>query len=167
MPGRLRLRRVLATLVATLVIPAAASREAPPVQLWDVADLRVRPGVTATVAVRLTIAEGHAVVGAGVRHASLRPLQLRMQPAEGVRFGAPSYPRPQPAALLAGAAPVLAHTGVVEIRLPIQVSPEARWSVSTLRGALRYQACRAGRCDAQQALPVTIEVETVREAPAR
>lgn len=167
-PARAMIRPVLAALllVLTCAIPFGV-RAAPPVQLWEEADLRLRPGVNATVIIRLSIAEGFAVVGAGVQHETLRPLQLRMQPAEGVRFGVPAYPRPQPVQLLAGRSGIPAHSGVVAIRLPVQVAANATWSTATLRGALRYQACRAGTCEAPQALPVAIELEAVRSPTPR
>jgi len=161
---RHRLHAPIALLLALFAFNAAA---APPVQLWEEADLRVRPGVNATVLVRISVAEGYRLVGAGVQHASLRGLQLRMQPAEGVRFGAPRYPRPQPAPLLAGAPAILAHEAVVAIRLPVQVVAGTKWRSATLRGVLRYQACRAGRCDPAQALPVALEIELVSDAPTR
>jgi hypothetical protein len=155
---------LVALLLTVFAVPAGA---APPVQLWDEADLRLRTGVNATVLVRVSIAEGYRLVGAGVQHGSLRGLQLRMQPAAGVRFGAPSYPRPRPAQLVTDAAAIPAHEGVVAIRLPVQVVAGTKWRTATLRGALRYQACRAGRCDAPQALPVALEVELVGDSPAR
>jgi len=156
-----------ALIVPLLAVSTATAAAAPPLQLWDEADLRLRTGVNATVLVRVSIAEGYRLVGAGVQHGALRGLQLRMQPAEGVRFGVPSYPRPQPAPLLAGTPAIPAHEGVVAIRLPMQVVPGTKWRTATLRGALRYQACRAGRCDAPQALPVALEVEVVSDTSAR
>jgi len=163
-PSSRSLRCILA---GVLLAVALAVHAAEPVQLWEEADLRLRPGAKAQVLIRLSIADGYALVGAGVRHATLRPLQLRMQPVEGVRFGAPSYPRPQPAALLAGAPPVPAHTGVVAIRLPVSVPADAKWERTVLRGVVRYQACRAGACAQARALPVAIELEIVRDRPAQ
>ncbi len=160
----LRRSAVRLWLLAALLLCSVSASATAPVQLWDEADLRLRPGVSARVVIRVSIAEGYAVVGAGVQHAGLRPLQLRMQPTEGVRFGAPSYPRPQPAELLSGSAPVPAHTGVVAIRLPVEVAREAKWKTATLRGVLRFQVCRSGTCQPAQALPVAFEVERVSEA---
>ena len=154
-------------LAAALLAVALIARAAEPVQLWEEADLRLRPGASAQVVIRFSIAEGVAVVGAGVRHAALRPLQLRMRPVEGVRFGAPHYPRPRPADLLAGAAPVAAHTGVVAIRLPVSVPADAKWDRRVLRGVVRYQACRAGACEPPRTLPVAIDLEIARETPSK
>ena len=56
---------------------------------------------------------------------------------------------------------------MVAIRLPVQVVAGTTWRTAILRGALRYQACRAGRCDAPQALPVALEVELVSDTPVR
>ncbi len=154
-------------LTGALLTVALAVRAAEPVQLWEEADLRLRPGAKAQVLIRLSIADGYALVGAGIRHATLRPLQLRMQPVEGVRFGAPSYPRPQPATLLADAAKIPAHAGVVAMRLPVSVPADAKWERTILRGVVRYQACRAGTCAPPRALPVAIELEIVRDRPAQ
>lgn len=153
--------------VLLLVMLSIAAHAAEPVQLWEEADLRLRPGVNAQVVVRLSVAEGYRLVGAGVQHAQLKGLALRMQPTPGVSFQAPRYPRPQPVSLLAGAPPVPAYEGVVAIRLPVRVAPGAKWRRSTLRGTLQYQACRAGGCEAVRALPVAVEVELLAAQTAK
>lgn len=156
-----------AFILAALSAVALHAGARAPVQLWNEADLRLRPGVRAQVVVRISVAEGHALVGAGVRHQTLRPLQLRMQPAEGIRFGPPAYPPAQPATLPGSAAPVPVHTGVVAIRLPVEVARDASWRSTTLRGVLRYQACGDGTCQAPATLPVAMEVEKAPEPDAR
>ncbi|MCW5620349.1 MAG: hypothetical protein KIS79_04500 [Burkholderiales bacterium] len=159
--------RPVGILLLIAMLLSLAVHAAEPVQLWEEADLRLRPGVSAQVVVRLSVAEGYRLVGAGVQHAQLKGLALRMQPTPGVRFQAPRYPRPQPAPLLAGAPPVPAHEGVIAIRLPVVVAPGTKWRTSMLRGTLQYQACRAGRCEAVRALPVAIEVELLAAQAAK
>lgn len=158
--------RARQTFLLALGMTAAAWRAAAdePVQLWDEAYVRVRPGATVRVVFHLSVGVGYYVVADGMQSPGLTPLALKVDKMPDITLGAPVYPKPPIARTTEGIAQVRAHAGTVAIGLPVTVSPKATWRTQMLRGTVVYQACSDnGKCQAPASLPVAIEVELRKE----
>lgn len=145
-----------------------ASAAQPPVQLWDEAYVRVRPGATVQARFHLSVAPGFSVVAQDVGpSAGLRPLRLSVPAVAGLRFGAPLYPPASLTLTVPGASEIPAHEGTLAVSLPITVPASADRPPTLIRGTLEYQACSAAGCLPPATLPVRIELELRPSAPAQ
>jgi hypothetical protein len=132
---------------------------------------RVAPGGAARVVVRLTAAEGAAVVAhrpsaagtPGRDSADLVPLTLAF-PGAPFPVRPPAYPPGSPVTLLGSAAPVLAHQGEVVVGSDLRVPRDASSGETRVRVRVVFQVCRDGWCGAPER--ALLEAPLVVDRPA-
>ncbi len=109
--------------------------------------------------IEATIAPGWHVNAHQPRDGFLVPTTVTLTPPAGVRAGEVRYPTPVEKRLaFGGDSTFLLYEGTVRFTAPLEGTPAA--GDSTLRAALRFQACDASRC----LPPRTLELVTALEA---
>ena len=87
-----------------------------------------------------------------------RPVTVTFQPAEGVTFGTPVYPKPEPYFFAPLKETVLVYSKPFTLRVPVRVSAGPAGEALTVRGTLDYQACDDRLCFPPQSAPFTAVV---------
>ncbi len=122
------------------------------------AALAIVPGGSAESRLRVVVAPGYHVQANPASDEFLIPLQLAIQPRDGLRTGAPTYPPGQPHRLEGTDSDLWIYDGAFELVLPILAAPSASPGEYVLEGSLRYQACDARSCLVPTSVPVEIAV---------
>jgi DsbC/DsbD-like thiol-disulfide interchange protein len=129
-----------------------------PVVAVGAAPRTVAPGEHAELGVRLDIAPGYHVMSDRPSAPSYIATHVAIDGAPGVGVGDALYPAPAPFALADQS--IATFVGAVDVRIPIDVAPDAAPGPRRLRGTVRYQACTASRClfPVSRAFDVTVAV---------
>jgi len=135
------------------------------VSVGAVAATELPAGLSATVIVPVTIADGYHVQANPAARPFLVPLELTIAAAADLEVGAPGYP-PGRAHRLAGSDEDLAtYEGTIRITLPITARGDLAPGERTLEGGLRYQACDERRCYAPATVPIAIPIAVTAPRP--
>jgi DsbC/DsbD-like thiol-disulfide interchange protein len=87
------------------------------------------------------------------------PVAVTLQPAEGVTFGAPVYPKAEPYFFAPLKETVRVYSKPFTLRVPVRVTAAAlAGEPLALRGTLDYQACDDRLCFPPQSAPFTAAV---------
>ena len=122
------------------------------------AALSIVPGGSAAGRLSVVVSPGYHVQANPASDEFLIPLQLEIQPRDGLRTGDPTYPPGQPHRLEGTDSDLWIYTGTFELLLPIMAAPSAVPGEYVLDGSLRYQACDSRSCLAPTSVPVEIAV---------
>lgn len=117
----------------------------------------VRAGESTTLDVPLVVADGYKVQANPAAADFLVPLELTLEPVDGLEFGDPEYPPSHRHRLQGAEDDLLTYKGRLVIRVPVTASPGASGAVA-VNGSLRYQGCDARRCFFPTSVPVVLEV---------
>jgi DsbC/DsbD-like thiol-disulfide interchange protein len=119
--------------------------------------LQLTPGKLQTVEIRFRVEPGFHINSHTPHDETLIPTNLRLDPVNGIRVKALSYPAGSPFHLNVGAGETLGiYQG--EFRVSVALTPESQ--SSTLTGSLHYQACDTASCFPPRMLPIQIAVTT-------
>ncbi len=129
------------------------------VSIAEVPARAIRPGGSATVVVRLRIAEGYHVQANPAANEFLIPLELAIDSDGGLTLGDPAYPPPRRHRLAGADADLLTYDGETEIALPVAAPEEIAPGKTLLEGEVRYQACDARTCYFPASLRVAFEID--------
>jgi len=88
---------------------------------------------------------------------------VTLQPADGVTFGKPAYPKAETYFFAPLKETVLVYSKPFTLRVPMRVSGQA----VTIRGTLEYQACDDTLCYPPQSAPFTADVPPAEGTAAR
>jgi peroxiredoxin len=94
--------------------------------------------------VRLDIAPGYHVMSDRPSEPTYVATRVIVDGAPGIGVGEALYPAPGSFALADRT--IATFAGAVDVRLPLDVAPDARPGARRLRGSVRYQACTPTRC---------------------
>jgi peroxiredoxin len=131
-----------------------------PVVGVDAAPRTVAAGDHPELDVRLDIAPGYHVMSDRPSEPTYVATRVVVDGAPGVGVGEARYPAPGSFALADRT--IATFTGAVDVRLPLDVAPDARPGARRLRGSVRYQACTPTRClfPVSRAFDVNVAVVT-------
>ena len=151
--------------LAALAVLAAVGVTPPGAQAIDVVTLvpassvKVKPGASAQIALRVVVKSGYHVQANPVENPSLIPTTLSVDAAESVSVGKPVYPAGRRMRLPGDTQDLVVYDGTFTIALPFRVAPSAvTGAVIILKGALRHQACDDSHCLFPVTLPVALTV---------
>lgn len=113
-------------------------------------------GATAQLSVRLAIAAGYHVMSDRPSEPHYIATRVEIDPVPGVIAASASVYPAASSFLLAGA-PISTFEGDVDVRVPVEIAPDAVAGTTHLHGRVRYQACTATRC----LFPVTRPVDVL------
>jgi hypothetical protein len=157
--------------VACLVGPACSTERSDPtppdnattapVVVVDVANVTITAGASAIVRIPVTVVDGYRIQANPPSSPFLVPLELRLDPAEGLEFGEPLYPEGQPYRLQGSDEDLSTYRGALEIVLPITATDDDPGSTRTVRGSLHFQACDSRVCLFPASVPVTLTVAVI------
>src|SRR5262245_53271622 len=148
-------------LVALLLIPATLYSSPVPqsandvkVSGWASPD-KTRRGSSVKATVEMEIPSGLHVQSNKPLDKFLVPTKLEIDAPQGVRFSAPTYPRPLMKNLKFSKTKVAVYEGRAMIRFNVTIPASFSGNSAELKGRLRFQACNDDACFA----PVTREVK--------
>lgn len=121
------------------------------VAVEKISDISIRVGETATVQLRVTVAEGYHVQANPASDEFLLPLRLELPTGEGFEFGAPDYPEGTPYRLQGADSDLLTYDGSFAVTIPITAIAAGEFEIA---GRLAYQACNSSRCLFPTSLPI-------------
>ena len=108
-----------------------------------------------TTELRFQVVDGFHVNSHTPKSELLIPTNLKLTPAEGIKAGAPEYPKGTEYAFSFEPGEKLdVYTGTFSIKLPVEVTPGDH----TLVGVLHYQACDHAACYPPKSLPIKVMV---------
>jgi peroxiredoxin len=116
----------------------------PPVVGIAAAPCTVAAGHHAELGVMLDVAPGYHVMSDGPSAPIYVATRVVVDSSPGVGAGDALYPAP--ASFVFADRTITTFAGAVELKVPLDVAPEAALGARLLRGTLRYQACTATRC---------------------
>ena len=122
------------------------------------AALPIAPGGSAERCLKVVVSPGYHVQANPASDEFLIPLQLEIEPRDGLRTGDPTYPPGQPHRLEGTDADLLIYEGTFEVLMPIMAEVSAVPGEYVLDGSLRYQACDSRSCLPPTSVPVEIAV---------
>ena len=124
-------------------------------------DLTIAPGQAIDLRLRVAVAADFHVQANPASDQFLVPLQLDIEPQNGLHAEVPSYPPGRPYRLQGTDSDLLIYDGSFEFGVSIVAAQSARPGAYTLPGQLRYQACDATSCRAPTAVPIEVHVRIV------
>jgi DsbC/DsbD-like thiol-disulfide interchange protein len=116
----------------------------PPVVAVGAAPGTAAAGEHAEIAVRLDVASGYHVMSDRPSAPTYVATRVAIDGAPGVGVGEALYPTPGSFALADRT--IATFAGALEVKVPLDVAPDAAQGARRLRGTVRYQACTATRC---------------------
>lgn len=150
-PGRVGCGRLVAALVAVVLLSVATAHASPVAELSG--RLEPAPDGSVRVVASVKVAAGYHVNAHRPNEEFLIPTVLSLQ-SSGVTFDEPTYPAPQEKKFsFAGDKPLLVYDGTFEIAAAGRPAPTQAVELS-----LRYQACDDERCLPPATARATIEV---------
>jgi DsbC/DsbD-like thiol-disulfide interchange protein len=120
----------------------------------EIPAVTVGVGDSVLVAIPIVIADGYHVQANPASSEFLIPLQLVLEPADGIRFGSPRYPRPSALRLEGTTEDLMTYHGTVSISVLVKASGVAAVGRRLLTGSLAYQACDSSRCLFPSSVPL-------------
>ncbi len=127
-------------------------------------DLTVVPGQGTDLRLHIAVEPAFHVQANPASDDFLVPLQLDIEPQNGVHAEIASYPPGQPYRLQGTDSDLLIYDGSFELAVSIVAEPSALPGTYTLPGRVRDQACDATSCRAPDAVSIAVNVRVV-EAP--
>jgi peroxiredoxin len=124
------------------------------------AQRRVAAGETGDLMVILTIAPGYHVMSDHPSDPVFIPTRVSFRDADGLTWGEPRYPPPEPFRVAQDS--IATFEGRTVVSLPFTMSKAAAPSRRTVEGTVRYQACTEGSC----LFPVTRRITATIDAGA-
>jgi len=122
------------------------------------ADVRITPGGTVTVPVRVHVDPEHHVMANPASEDWLVPLTLTLAGARGITCGDPVYPASTP--FRVGEDSFATYHGEVVLQVPMTAATDAVPGERTVSGTLEFQGCsrHACRMPAEVRIEVSVEV---------
>jgi peroxiredoxin len=133
----------------------------PPVVAVGAAPRTVTAGEHAELDVRLDIASGYHVMSDRPTAPTYVATRVAVDGAAGVDVGQARFPGPASFALADRS--IATFAGAVDVKVPLDVAPDAGAGPRRMHGTVRYQACTATRC----LFPVSREFDIVVRVVAR
>lgn len=158
--------------LATLLITNASERPAvneaasspPPIVAVDtIPDVSLNAGDRTNVAVSITVADGYHVQANPASGEFLIPLELQLDPVEGLAFGEAEYPKATSYRLENTADVLETYEGTFAVKVPITALKAGALDVS---GKVQYQACDSKRCFFPSSVPFAFKI-IVGEGPSK
>jgi hypothetical protein len=118
-------------------------------------DVSLHHGETTSVAVSITVADGYHVQANPASGEFLVPLELQLDPVEGLGFGAAEYPKATPYRLENSEDILKTYEGTFAVNVPITALKAGALDVS---GKVRYQACDSKRCLFPSTVPFAFKI---------
>jgi hypothetical protein len=113
----------------------------------------VAAGKSAVLEMRFHVADGYHVNSHTPKSELLIPTALKLDPADGVKAGAPAYPAGKTYSFSFDPAEKLdVYAGDFTVKLPVVATAGEH----TVSGVLRYQACDNAACYPPKTLPVQV-----------
>lgn len=153
--------RRLALLTALLALGAAPAevRALEVVTVRVPSNIEIKPGVSARIALQVTVKPGYHVQANPVENPSLIPITLKVDAAQGISVGQPLYPPAKRLRLSGASEDLVVYDGTFAIAVPLSAGHEAAAGATVgLTATLRYQACDDSHCLFPVTLPVAIGV---------
>jgi hypothetical protein len=118
-------------------------------------DIRVTRGDTTLVPVTLSVAAGYHVQANPAGGEFLIPLEMQLDPVEGLVFGEATYPQAVPYRLANSEDILQTYEGTFSVGVPVAALEVGTFGVN---GRVRYQACDAKRCLFPSTIPFTFRI---------
>lgn len=122
------------------------------------AEVSVPRGGTAEATVQVVVASGYHVNANPPSFPYLRPTELRITPADGIRTGAPIYPAAESKKFAFAERPIAVYEGTATIRLPVRASADAPTGAHRLNATVQVQPCNDQACFPTRILETTLPV---------
>lgn len=133
----------------------------PPIVTASASTVTLTPGDTTSVELEITIAEGYHVQANPAANEFLIPLEVRIEPADGVASGDPAYPPPRLHRLAGADEDLLTYEGTILVEILVSVAPQVEPGVIEIQGEVEYQACDESRCFMPASIPWTSMLKVV------
>ena len=82
---------------------------------------------------------------------------MKIDPAEGVQTGNPSYPEGKPFRLKGSDRDITTYEGTVRVKIPIRIETKIEQE-RTLKGSIRYQGCDDELCYPPVTMPLELKM---------
>lgn len=121
----------------------------------------VPAGGTATTAVTLVVSPGWHINANPPSLDYMIPTVVKLRAENGIRAGAPAYPRPKEQKLSFEETPLRVFDGEAVVRLPVVVAAGTAPGAVTAQGTVQFQACNDEVCLAPASVPFEVMVTVV------
>ncbi len=135
---------VLATLLWST--SAAAADDGELVTIQSPIEVRLAPGESKDLEIRVTVAEGFHVQANPAANEFLIPLELELESDEELDIGEVRYPPGETHRLNGTEEDLLTYDGTFAVTVSIGAPDSAARGTQNVRGRLRYQACDDRSC---------------------
>jgi len=156
----------VALVCGTIAGGRVALATSPPemVTIGEIAPVTLQPGDTVEVEIPVVIAGGYHIQANPASNEFLIPMEVRLDPPEGLHIAAVQYPEAVRYRLQGTTEDLLTCRGSVVVTIRIAAAPSAAAGAHELAGALGYQACDSRTCLFPTSVPIVIPV-VVAAAP--
>lgn len=159
----LALTLVSSHLLADIAVPpkAAKSAQIKPETLATVKKIKpvvLNKGGNGIVKIDVEVAKEFHVQANPASQPNLIPTTLTLDATEGLKTGAPEYPKGEGYKLAGSPTEIMAYGGTFQIKVPVEADAAAKSGKLALNGKLRYQACNEKTCYFPVSVPVSIPV---------
>ncbi|MBI5168622.1 MAG: thioredoxin fold domain-containing protein [Candidatus Eisenbacteria bacterium] len=120
--------------------------------------VKLTPGATATVKVRLDVLNGWHINANPPALDYNIPTTVTIAAGHGVAAGKPKYPAPKKQKFAFEDSELFVWDGATEVTLPLTASATAENGTHTLKGTVAYQGCNDQVCLAPTKVPFTVDV---------
>lgn len=138
--------------------PAPATVAGQPVVVGERAPVTIQAGAEATLRIPIIVADGYRIQANPASSEFLVPLEIRLEPVDGLQVGAPIYPIGQPYQLLGSEALLSTYRGEIEISVPLTATAVARHGIHEIQGSAHFQACNSRVCLFPGSVPVRFAI---------
>ncbi len=132
----------------------------PHLTVKSVKKVTVKKGGKAEAVVEAVVVKNFHVQANPPSQPNLIPTTLTLDAADGLKPGAPTYPKGQAYKLRGTAGEIMAYGGTFKITVPVEAEATATTGSHALNGKLRYQACDETTCfppvKADVSIPVVV-----------
>jgi hypothetical protein len=128
------------------------------VSIGPIPSVTLRAGESKTVIVRVVVGDGYHIQSNPASNEFLVPLELKFEPADGIQFGNPVYPKGRPYRLKGTDDDLMTYDGTVSVTVHVKASATASGGERLAKGSLSYQACDSHRCFFPKSVPVELKV---------
>lgn len=122
------------------------------------AEVSVQRGGAAEATVQVVVASGYHVNANPPSFPYLRPTELRVTPADGIKIGVPVYPAAESKKFAFAEQPIAVYEGTTSIRLPVRASANAPTGAHRLNAKVQVQPCNDQACFPPRIVETTIPV---------
>lgn len=128
------------------------------VSVAPLAPVTLCAGDSVSVSVPVEVKDGYHVQANPTANDFLIPLELSLERADGLEYGAAEYPSGQPYHLGGTDEILMTYAGTVAVRVRVSALAGASAGVRVVRGRLSYQACDSVRCFFPDSHPIELRV---------